>query len=450
MNKSIFHEYDIRGVVDMDLDSQDAEKIGKGFGTYVYRNGGKKIVVGRDVRLSSPQMKNALVKGLLSVGIGVIDIGEVPTPAVYFAAHNLNVGNGIMVTASHNPPEYNGFKMCHNFSTIYGKEIQKIYQLIMDEDFNREKGGYIDKNITSSYVDYIKKKIKLNRKLKVVVDGGNGTAGNIMPGLLTGLGCDVIKIYCEPDGNFPNHFPDPTVPENLADLKKKVLETKADLGVSFDGDSDRLGVIDEKGDIIWGDKLLILFARDVISRHPKAKIIFEVKCSQSLAEDIEKHGGIPIMWKTGHSLIKDKMRKEKALLAGEMSGHFYFADDYYGYDDAIFACCRLVEILSRSQKKLSEYYSDVPAYFSTPEIRIDCPEEKKFLIVKEIAEHFKKDHKVIDIDGARIIFEDGWGLIRASNTQPVLVSRFEAKTAERLEQIKKIITDKVSEVKSLI
>lgn len=448
INPQIFREYDIRGIVGKDLTAEIVKMLGKSFGTYIISKGGNKVSVGRDNRLSSPKFKSALIGGILSAGCDVIDIGLVPTPVMYFSLFNLDVDGGIVVTGSHNPPNFNGFKLAVGKTTIYGDQIKELGKIIKEDRFIEGKGTLYHQNIKDDYINYIKDRIDLKKKLKLVIDAGSGTAGLIAPKLLKEIGCEVIKLYCELDGTYPHHHPDPTVVEFVQDLIKKVKEEKADLGIAYDGDADRIGVIDDKGNIIWGDQLLILFSRDILKKK-KEKIIFEVKCSQALVDEIEKAGGEPIMWKTGHSLIKDKMIEEKAVLGGEMSGHIFFADNYYGYDDAIFASCRLVELLSKSDKTISEMLSDVPKYFSTPEIRVDCPDEKKFEIVDNIKNYFKKDHKIIDVDGVRILFTDGWGLVRASNTQPALVLRFEGKTKESLKNIKNKILEKLSEYPSL-
>ncbi len=437
---SIFRAYDIRGVYGGDLTDDVAEDIGKAFGSTFKGT----CAVGFDVRLSSPNLSRALISGLSSSGRDVIDLGLVPTPALYFAIHHLGFEAGVMITGSHNPPKYNGLKLWRGEGTISGKEIQDISKIIEDGVFETGAGEVSTKNIVGDYVSFIKGKVSFNRKLKVVVDSGNGTAGPIVPALLRDLGCEVVELYSEPDGSFPNHPADPTVDENLTELIETVREEDADLGMAFDGDSDRVGFISEECEILRGDQALILYSREILAKTPGAKIIFEVKCSQGLAEDIESHGGIPIMYKTGHSFIKDKIRKEKALLAGEMSGHFYFADDYPGYDDGIYAALRMIQILSKSENSLSELIATMPKYVSTPEIRVKCPDKEKFKVVGEVSKALvDKGLDVLTIDGARIQYPDGWGLIRASNTSPNLILRFEAKTSERLEEIRNVITDEL-------
>jgi phosphomannomutase/phosphoglucomutase len=443
INPQIFREYDIRGVVDKDLTPEIVKKIGQGFGTYMRRLGYKSLVVGRDGRISSELFKDALIKGILSTGCNVTDIGLCPTPVYYFSIFHFEKDGGMMVTGSHNPPEFNGFKVSVGKSTIFGQEIQNLRGMIEKGEFEEGEGKLDKKEIIKHYQDFIKKDINLNKKLKIVIDAGNGTAGIVASPLLRDLGCEVEELYCEVDGRFPNHFPDPTIPANLRDLIERVKKIGADLGIGYDGDGDRIGVVDEQGNIIWGDQLMILFSRDILKKQKGATFIAEVKCSQNLFKDIEKNGGRAIMWKTGHSLIKEKMKEEKAVLGAEMSGHVFFADRYFGYDDAIYSSCRLVELLSKTDKKLSQLLEDVPKTFITPEIRIDCPDEIKFKVVEMVKEDLRKDYPIIDVDGVRIQLEDGWGLVRASNTQPVLVLRFESSSQERLKEIKKLIEDKV-------
>jgi phosphomannomutase/phosphoglucomutase len=368
-------------------------------------------------------------------GVSVIDIGIVPTPVFYFAAKKWEYTGGIMITASHNPSEFNGFKVLRGEGTIYGDDILELRNLVAGDLAEPGGGRITQRDARSEYVDYLARGITLARPVSFAADGGNGTAGIVAGDLFARLGSRPLELFMEPDGTFPNHHPDPTVPANLAALKAAVLEKKLEFGVSFDGDSDRIGVIDDRGEILWGDRLLALFARDVLAAHPGSTIIFEVKCSDSLIEDIAAHGGRPLMWKTGHSLIKKKMRETGALLAGEMSGHIFFADRYFGYDDALYAACRLLEIVSRGSLPLSALLADLARRETTPEIRIDCADERKFDVVREVRDHFRKNHEVIDVDGARVKFDGGWGLIRASNTQPALVLRFEASTRERLAAI---------------
>ena len=444
MNPNIFREYDIRGRVPEDLNKDTVYELGRAMGAYFVKNGIKRISLGRDCRLSSSEIRDILADALTRSGVDIIDIGLVPTPVLYFSLFNLEVQGGVQITASHNPPEYNGFKVCVGKTTIYGEEIQKIRKIGEEGSFVEGQGSYETEDIVSTYISYVVENMRLGKnRVKVVVDGGNGVGGQVAIEIYKRMGIEVVDLFCNPDGRFPNHHPDPTVVENLKYLISKVKELNADLGIGFDGDADRIGVIDSSGEIIWGDQLMIIFSRDLLEERPQSKIIAEVKCSQVLFDDIKRHNGIPIMWKVGHSLIKSKMKEEGALLAGEMSGHMFFNDRYYGYDDAIYAGARLLEILTRKEKDIREHLKDIPKMVNTPEIRIDCPDEIKFNLVKELAEEFKKDYEVIDIDGARVLFRDGWGLVRASNTQPVLVLRFEAESEDALERIKRLFMDKI-------
>lgn len=445
ISPEIFREYDIRGVVDPELDSETCVLLGRGLGTTLARAGARSVAVGRDVRLSSDRIRDDLVRGLSSTGLDVVDVGVVPTPCLYYALYTLDVGGGVMITGSHNPAEYNGFKTSVGKDSIHGENIQAVRCLIEAGDFETGAGKVVERRILPEYLGRVTEGVTPERGLTVVVDAGNGVAGPHAPNVLETLGCTVHKLYCEPDGRFPNHHPDPTVEKNLKDLIAKVKATGADLGIAFDGDADRIGVVDEKGGIVWGDRLLALYARQVLRDGPTS-IIFEVKCSKGLIEDIVAHGGTPVMWRTGHSLIKQKMKETGALLAGEMSGHMFFKHRYFGYDDAIYAACRLVEIVANEDAPLSEIMATIPKYPSTPEIRLECPEAHKFAVVKEIVAHFRKTHPVIDVDGARIDFGDGWGLVRASNTTPLLVMRFEADTEARLAEIRRTVESKVEEV----
>jgi len=439
----IFRQYDIRGTVGQDLTPEVAEQVGRALGTMVIRQGGKAVAAGRDNRLSSPELHTAVVQGLLEAGVDVLDTGLHPTPVLYFALFALPVQGGVQVTGSHNPPEMNGFKVALGRTTLYGAQIQELYHLIRRGDLERGRGRRTPQEIVPAYLAAIRERITLERPLRVVVDAGNGTAGPLVPGLLEDLGCQVLPLYCELDGRFPHHHPDPTVVEALRDLVAQVRESRADVGLAYDGDADRLGVVDDRGEIVWGDRLLALFAREVLARHPGAPIIFEVKCSQALVEEVEARGGRPIMWQTGHSLIKEKMRQEGAPLAGEMSGHLFFADEYFGYDDAIYASCRLLRLLSRQEEPLSALLATIPSYPSTPETRIFCPDEVKFRLVQEVGDEFRRHYPTVDVDGVRVLFGDGWGLLRASNTQPVLVLRFEARTPERLEEIRRLFIERL-------
>ncbi len=446
MNPRIFREYDIRGLVDQDLTIEGARLIGQGLATYLSRQGKRRVVAGRDGRLSSPRFRDPLVQGLIAGGMEVLDVGVCPTPVFYFSLFHLNRDGGAMITGSHNPPEFNGFKVCSGKDTLYGEQIQDLRRIIESQNFVRGEGSVSQQEIIPAYRQFLAKNIQLQRKVKVVIDSGNGTAGLVAPGILRDLGCEVIDLYTEVDGRFPNHHPDPTIPEYMRALIAKVKETKAEVGIGYDGDADRIGVVDHLGNIIYGDQLMILFSRQVLRNYPGATIVCEVKCSQNLYDDIAKNGGRPIMGRVGHSLLKKQMKEERALLGGEMSGHIFFADRYFGYDDGIYASCRLVEILSLTDKRIADLLSDVPKTYNTPEIRVDCPDDKKFSLAEKVKESFRKDYPVVDIDGVRVIFPDGWGLVRASNTQPVLVLRFEARTPKRLEEIRALVAKKVEEL----
>lgn len=443
INKNIFRLYDIRGEVHKELTSDVINIIGKAYGTYMKSMGYGTVTVGRDNRASSSDFFSCLSEGIISTGCNVIDLRIVTTPMLYFSLFHLKPDGGVMITGSHNPPEYNGLKICVDKNTIYGAEIQKIRKICEDNYFHEGIGKIEETDIITPYKECLFKKFQFKKKIKVVVDGGNATAGIVAPRLLEKLGCDFIPLYCDLDSRFPNHHPDPTIPENLTDLINAVKENKADLGIAFDGDADRIGIVDEKGSIIWGDKLLILYSREILKRHPGASVIFEVKCSQTLHDDIKKNGGKPIMCATGHSIIKNRMKEEKALLAGEMSGHMFFADEYFGYDDAVYAACRIIRILSESDCSLSEMLEDLPKTFTTPEIRVECADDKKFEVVKKVAADLKKDFKAIEIDGVRVVFEHGWGLVRASNTQPVLVLRFEGDSQANLDYIQNAVNTKL-------
>ena len=450
INPQIFREYDIRGLVDQDLTRDSVERIGKSIGTYIRRNGGKTITVGYDMRVSSIPFRDSLICGINSTGCDVIDIGMVPTPVAYFSLHHLKPDGGVMITGSHNPSEFNGFKISHGLHSLYGERIQELRRLIDVSDYEKGMGALKHENILEDYIQGICDLVQIPRSVKVVVDGGNGCFGIVGPKLLKKIGANITELYCEPDGKFPNHHPDPTVANNMIDLIDKVKEEGAELGIGFDGDADRIGIVDEKGNILWGDQLLTIFARDILKRNPGATIVGEVKCSQNLFKDIEAHGGTAVMSAAGHSLIKKKMQETNALLAGEMSGHICFSDEYYGFDDAIYAACRILKIVASSKEKVSAMLTDVPKTAATPEIRVDCPDENKFEIVRELTESFRKEYDVIDIDGVRIKFDNGWALIRASNTQPVIVFRFEANNVDNLDVIISVIRKAISKYESVI
>ena len=436
MNPDVFREYDIRGVVNKDLTPDFVYLLGRAIGTYAVYRGLRTMVLGRDCRLSSDLYQDAVGNGIRSTGIDVIEIGLCATPMLYFAIRHFHMDGGVMVTGSHNPPDFNGFKICIGPDTIFGEQIQALKKIIEEGTYINGKGELSHEEIAGIYQNHLMANVKVMPGHRIVLDGGNGVGGFFALPLMRRCGCNVTDIYCDPDGHFPNHFPDPTLTENLQELIRLVLEEKAEIGIAYDGDADRIGVITDRGDILWGDELLLLFSRFILKKNPGAAIIGEVKCSQKLFDDISRNGGRPIMWKAGHSLIKEKMKEEKALLAGEMSGHIFFADRYFGFDDALYASVRLLEILSESGKKLSDLLSDVPRTFTTPEIRIDCPDRIKFGVVDAVRKRYRKTHEIITIDGLRVVYTDGWALIRASNTQPVLVLRFEAATRERLKEIR--------------
>jgi phosphomannomutase/phosphoglucomutase len=431
----IFRAYDIRGIVGEDLTTRAAELVGRAFGTTVRREGGGKVLVGRDGRLSGPELSEALIAGIRASGCTVVEAGMLPTPAFYFGLHHLDLDGGIQVTGSHNPPEYNGFKVCLGTKTIFGDDIQKLRQVIEADDFEQGGGGLETADLLEPYKAMIRERINLARPLRVAVDAGNGVAGPVTPGLYRELGCEVVELYCDVDGSFPNHHPDPTLEEAVEDLQRVVVEQGLDLGLGFDGDADRVGIIDAAGEIVWGDRLLILLARDLLDRQPGAAVICDVKCSQVVMSDIAQRGGRPIMWKTGHSLIKQKMREEGAQLAGEMSGHLFFGENFFGHDDAIYAGAKLLEILSLSEGAFADLLADLPPSHTTPEIRHDSTEAAKFEICERLRDELAAELEVLDIDGVRANYEGGWGLARPSNTQPAIVLRFEADSAERLAEI---------------
>jgi len=449
LNPHIFREYDIRGMVDRDLTPGTVELIGKGFGTYASRHGARTLSVGRDCRLSSPSFRDALLRGLLSAGIDVVDIGICPTPLLYFSIHRFPADGGVMITGSHNPPEFNGFKLCLGARTLYGRQIQEIRGIIDTETYASGRGSESAREVIPAYREYVRSNLSISRPLKVVVDAGNGTGGIVAPALFREMGMEVVELFCEMDGTFPNHFPDPTIPENLRFLVRAVRESGADVGVGYDGDADRIGAVDEQGKVLFGDSLLLLFAREILARKPGATVISEVKASQTLYDDIARRGGRPVMWKAGHSLIKQKMKEEGAEVAGEMSGHIFFADRYLGFDDAIYASARLFEILASSDLPLSRMLSDLPPVVATPEIRIDCPDEEKFSVARRVAEIVRPlAREVIEVDGIRARFEGGWGLVRASNTQPVLVLRFEGVDEGAVQRIRSVMEGAVNRARA--
>ncbi len=435
LNPTIFREYDIRGIAEEDFDGAFARTLGRAFGSRVVRartGGGRPtIAVGRDYRPTSPGYAAELIAGLRESGVDVLDIGPCPTPLLYFALHELPVDGGVEVTASHNPSEFNGFKLCLGKQALHGEAITSLCAEMQSGDFTSGAGTLGERDVATPYLAFCREQFgTVPRRLRVVCDAGNGAGGVLAPQILRALGCEVVELYCEPDGTFPNHHPDPTVPENLVDLIAEVAAHHADLGVAFDGDADRIGVIAPGGRILWGDELLVIFAREILSRRPGAVVISEVKCSQRLFDDIARHGGQAIMWKAGHSLIKAKMKETRAAVGGEMSGHMFFEDRFFGHDDAIYAAARLIDIIARSGGGVLDLLAGLPEAHTTPELRVDCPDALKFEVVERVRERLRRDHEIVDVDGVRVKFEHGWGLVRASNTQPALVLRFEATTPE--------------------
>jgi phosphomannomutase/phosphoglucomutase len=446
MTSHIFREYDIRGVADRDLTDPLVEALGRGLGELLPPSADAsakpaRIVVARDCRISGERLRNALVKGLLGAGVDVIDIGVGPTPLMYFGVHHLAADGGIMITGSHNPGHENGFKIMKHTHSFFGEQIQALRRLIESGSFRAaaRRGNVSETKIEDAYVGALKRGVSIanTTSLRFAIDAGNGAAGPLGRRVFTELGLTPTALFCEMDGTFPNHHPDPTVPENLGTLVEWVKSHDANVGIAWDGDGDRLGVVDRSGEMIWGDRLLALFARNLLETAPGATVIGDVKCSGTLFDDVRAHGGRGIMWKTGHSLIKTKMKEEHAALAGEMSGHFFFADRYFGYDDGIYAALRLIEILAKENRSVGELLADLPVPYSTPEIRVPCPDDLKFKVVQAVRDHFTAIATVDPIDGARVQYADGaWGLVRASNTGPILVLRFEAPTVERLNNLR--------------
>lgn len=436
--KEIFRAYDIRGVVDKTLTEEIIFDIGRALGSFVLAEGEQKILVGRDGRLSGPRLLEALSQGIMATGCHVVNLGMLPTPLLYFATHHYHIPSGVMITGSHNPADYNGLKMMVGGITLYEDSIQGLYQRILKKNFKEGKGGIESSDVNAAYLEAVAKNIHLKKPLKIVVDAGNGVTGEIAPVLFKKLGCEVIPLFCEVDGNFPNHHPDPGQPKNLEMLTEAVMLHGADLGLAFDGDGDRLGVVDNDGEIIWPDRQLILFARDVLSRHPNAEILFDVKCTRHVALDILKQGGKPLMWKTGHSLIKAKMKETGALLGGEMSGHFFFKENWTGFDDALYAGAKLLEIVSKNhpEETVAELFSKIPNSINTPELILPVTDESKTQIVRELIQRASFEGAMMSqIDGLRVDFKDGFGLVRPSNTGPNLVLRFEGETPEALKRI---------------
>ena len=448
LNQYIFREYDIRGKVSDDFPPELVEALGKGFGTYIKRGGGQEIALSGDIRLTTPDLMEQFKTGVLSTGVDVINIGILPTPANYYSMFSLGVAGAVQITGSHNPPEFNGFKLSRDKKAVFGEAIQEIRVIIEKEDYETGEGSEASYDILTKYKRMIASKIDIKKPMKVVMDCGNAAGAICAPEIFKNLNVDLTELYCDVDGTFPNHHPDPTVKENLVDLIDLVKKGSYDIGLAFDGDADRVGVVDETGDIVWADQLIALFLPEVVEEGDE--ILYDVKCSQALEEMIVKYGGKPVMWKTGHSLIKQRMSELNCKLGGEMSGHIFFADDYFGYDDAIYVAARIVQTLSRTDQKLSQLKAELPKYYSTPEMRLEAEsDEEKFRIAKEAVAYFTENYDCSTVDGVRIKFGDGWGLVRSSNTQPVIVCRFEANTAERMEEIQSIVMNKLQEIGTL-
>lgn len=439
INRNIFRAYDIRGIVDQDFDTEWVRELARACGTYFLKQGWKRALVGHDCRASSPGYQQTMAEGFAEVGLDVVCLGLVSSPVFYFAAKHLGFEAGVMITASHNPSEYNGFKVWGGKSTIYGDDVQAIYETMKAGEFPTGSGMISHHDIMPTYKEDLLSRCELKRPVKVVVDGGNGAAGDFTADILEAAGAEVVRLYCEPDGNFPNHHPDPVVEKYTEDLKAKVVEVGADVGVGLDGDGDRIGAVDETGKLMFGDQLLAIYARDLLAELPGAGVVADVKCSHLLFKDVEDHGGKPEMCITGHSIVKGRMIETGAAIGGEMSGHMFFFHGYHGFDDATFGALKLAEILSKSDKPISRYLEDWPVTYNTPEIRMDCPEDIKFDVVARAQKYFKERYDVIDMDGARVEFGDGWGLVRASNTQGALVLRFEAESEDRLAEIREIM-----------
>jgi phosphomannomutase/phosphoglucomutase len=447
INGTIFRQYDIRGIVGEDLTNETLYQIGKGFGTYIRKLGKKTVVIGGDARLSTPDFMEHFITGLRETGCNITNIGIVATPVLYFAIWKLNMDGGAMITASHNPSQYNGIKLNLGLASVYADGLQDVLKIILKGEFATGEGSLTkDDSMGEAYIKYIIDNIRIPRSVKVIVDAGNGMGGLYLPRILRALGCDVTEMFCEPDGNFPNHHPDPTIEKNNVFLAKAVLEQKAEVGIGLDGDADRIGIVDENGKMLFGDQVLNILARDFLANNPGETVIADVKCSKNLFDDIRKKGGKPIMYKTGHANIKNYMKKVGVKFAGEMSGHVFMGDRYLGFDDAIYVSCRFVEIVAKTAMPVSQYLADEPKMYNTPELHIDCADDRKFDVVSKVCNDFKQAGlDVNDIDGARITFPDGWGLVRASNTTPVLVMRFEAETEARMLGIQKMVQDKINQ-----
>jgi phosphomannomutase/phosphoglucomutase len=449
LNPYIFRKYDIRGIVEEDFTPEVVTNLGRAFGTYITRAGGKTVAVSGDIRLTTPRLMENLMDGLMAVGIKVLNMGIAPTPANYFSMFHLDADGAVQITGSHNPPEFNGFKISYKQRAFYGDQIQGLKELIDEEDFDYAQGSVEKIEILPAYMEMLQSKITLKKNLKAVMDCGNAAACLVAPQVFKIMGIETRELFSNIDGTFPNHHPDPTEDHNLVDLIREIQEGDYDFGVAYDGDADRVVAVDEKGGIIRSDVLMALFLPEIIKNDGDA-IVFDVKCSQALEDMIHKYGGTPVMWKTGHSLIKDKMKEMNVAFAGEMSGHIFFADNFFGFDDAVYVSLRLAQLLSNTERTLSEMTAEIPKYYSTPELRLDCSDdEEKFNIAREAEAYFTEHYDCITVDGVRVKFEDGWGLVRASNTQPVIVCRFEAKTRERMKEIQELIMGKLQEFGSV-
>jgi phosphomannomutase/phosphoglucomutase len=443
LNPHIFRAYDVRGRIGDDINPEAFRLVGRAYATLIRRNGGRTIAVGQDNRESSAALKAAFTEGARAAGVNVVDIDQVTTPMLYFATAHWQLDGGANITGSHNPVDYNGVKMVHPAAApLSEEEIQSLRRTIERDDFETGSGTLTARSPREDYFDTVAALVRPPRRLRVVVDAGNGVAGLYGPALLRRIGCDVVELHCESDGSFPHHLPDPEDPANVVDLQAKVVEVGADLGLAWDGDADRVGVVDERGHRHEADLILVLLARDLLKRHPGAKVVFDVKSSQSLVEDIKRHGGVPVMWKTGHSHLKRKMRDDKILLGGEVSGHMFFAEGYYGVDDGLLAACKIVEIVAREPGPASRLLESIEHLHATPELKALCPDDKKFQLIEELARELKQRYETIDIDGARVLFPDGgWGLVRASNTNPYLTLRFEGRSEAQIDAMKRVIYD---------
>ncbi len=451
ITEDIFRAYDIRGIVETALTPDAVELIGQAFATEALAQGQKTVVIGRDGRLSSPELAQRLSKGLRAGGCDVVDVGMVPTPVLYYATHKLKTGTGIMVTGSHNPPQYNGLKMLIAGNTLYGDGIRALYQMIVDDRLNSGEGTHSEQDLLPDYMDTIVNDIKLEKPLNIAVDCGNGVAGVLATELFTRLGCKVTELFCDVDGTFPNHHPDPSKPENLNDLKKSIRDNGLDLGLAFDGDGDRVGILDDQQNILWADRQMMLYAGDVLKRKPGALIIFDIKSTSNLEKYIRDHGGEPLMWKTGHSFIKAKMKETGAELAGEMSGHIFFKERWFGFDDGLYSAARMLEIISQHNESTSELFKTLPDSVNTPELQIDFAEGEHYRFMEKfIANADFKGADTLTIDGIRVNYENGWGLIRPSNTTPCLVLRFEANDEKTLNEIQNIFREQLLAVDSTL